>query len=448
VQQPMFRFLQRRPRLALALLPLLSLGAAHADTWLPLRQEYLGLPGDRLGSSIAVGVGVDAQGHAVVNRVYVGAPYSTDGTFAECGSVQVYVPGAGGWAFSENLFATTRQAGAHFGASVASDVGHVLVGAPDYTLSGGANAGYAEFFSDNGADAPALVSVRSIVGTGGNFGSAVAIDSDMAAVARPGPVGGCVDTYHLTNAQDWVAFPAQNEACDAHAGDEMGTSVAILRTSASSFVLVAGAPGEPQNGNALAGGAHVFIPNPNIQAGGFVEVGMLAADSPTVFDFFGSSVGIDDQYIYVGATGRDNGAGRVGSVTIFAPASLIGYDNLAEYFPGAPATIGGQCGTALSVDAARAQFIVGCRNSTGTLAGEGTARVFQRFTFLGSPVWLESVLSFGNQTHGADALGSSVALFDEQAFAGAPNAHTPTSSGNGGWKAFVPDEIFGNGFDP
>jgi hypothetical protein len=331
---------------------------------------------------------------------------------------------------------------------LASDDGHVLVGAPDYTLDSGANAGYAEFFSDNGTGAPALVSVRSIVGHGGNFGNAVAIDSDMAAVGRPGSAGGCVDTYHLTGAQDWVALPAQSEACGAHPGDEMGSSVAILRVSSSSFVLVAGAPGEAQNGNALAGGAHVFIPNPDTQAGGFVEVGALAADSSTVFDFFGSSVGIDNQYIYVGATGRDNGAGRVGSVTIFKAASIIGYDNLAEYFPGAPATIGGQCGTALSVDASHAQFIVGCRNSTGTTAGEGTARIFQRFTFLGSPVWVESVLSFGNQTHGADALGSSVALFDKQAFAGAPDAHIPPSSGNGAWKAFVPDEIFGDGFDP
>jgi hypothetical protein len=440
-------FLNRPRCLALAMLPLLSIGTAHADTWLPLRQEYLGQPGDHLGSSIAIGTGLDAQGHAIVNRVYVGQPYATDGTLAECGSVQVYVPGAGGWSFAKNLFATVRKTGAHFGASLAADAGNIVVGAPDYTLDGGANAGYAEFFSDDGAPSPTIVSTQSIIGTGGNFGHAVAVDATVAAVARPSGVGGCVVAYRYTGSA-WVNFQAQNEVCDGHGGDELGSSVAILRTSASSFLLVAGAPGEPQNGNALAGGAHVYIPNPDTGTGGFVEVGTLAADSPTSFDFFGTSVGIDNQYIYVGATGRDNGAGRVGSVTIFKPASIIGYDNLAEYFPGTPATIGGHCGTALSVDAANAQFILGCRDSTGTVANEGTARIFKRFTFLGSPVWLESVLSFANQPHGADALGSSVALFGNQAFAGAPNAHLPGDSGNGAWKAFVPDAIFADGFDP
>ena len=36
---------------------------------------------------------------------------------------------------------------------------------------------------------------------------------------------------------------------------------------------------------------------------------------------------------------------------------------------------------------------------------EGTARVYRKFLFVGQPVWAESVLSFLNQSHGADRLG-------------------------------------------
>lgn len=448
----MRRLTDRKHRLGLAVLPLLLAGIAHADTWFPLSQQWLGQNGYSLGSSIAVGVGVDAQGRTVANRVYVGQPYASDGTLTECGSVQVYVPGAGGWVPSMTLYASSRQAGAHFGASLAYGSGHLVVGAPDYTINNGSNAGYAEFLFDNGASVPAIVSKRAIVGTGGSFGNAVAVNVDMAAVARVNSVNGCVSTFHFDiGTQTWNNLPSVNDiVCSSNSGAAFGSSVAILRTGSSSFLLVAGAPGETQNANALAGAAHVYIPNPDTGTGGFVEVGTLAADNPTAFDFFGTSVGIDNQYIYVGATGRDNGAGRVGSVTIFKPASIIGYDYLSEYFPGPPATVGGHCGASLSVDAANSQFILGCPDSDDIYYTKaGTARVFRQISFLGQPVWLESVLSYGTQPHGANfSLGRSVAIVGNQAFAGAPNAHVTGQTGNGAWKAFQPDQLFKDGFGP
>jgi hypothetical protein len=162
---------------------------------------------------------------------------------------------------------------------------------------------------------------------------------------------------------------------------------------------------------------------------------------------FGTSVGIDDSFVYVGATGRDNGVGRVGSVTIFRPSFIIGYDYDSEYFPSSPATIGGLCGASLYVDPNNDQFIMGCPNSTGTVAHEGTARVYRQFQFVGQTVWAESVLSFGQQPHGGDALGRSVALAGDHAFVGAPDvSFPPPQTGNGGWKEFQPDLIFRNGF--
>ncbi|MBS0486385.1 MAG: hypothetical protein JSS13_03515, partial [Proteobacteria bacterium] len=95
------------------------------------------------------------------------------------------------------------------------------------------------------------------------------------------------------------------------------------------------------------------------------------------------------------------------------------------------------------------QFIVGCPDSDGVQSKEGNARLYKMFTFLGQPVWLESLLGYGNTFHsGGDSLGASVALFDKEAFVGAPNFHFSGQSGNGTWKAFLPDKIFADGFGP
>jgi hypothetical protein len=438
------------------LLALLA-GGAHADTWVALKQEWLGQNGYHLGSSIAVVKGYDAQSNPIAARLLVGMPYASDGTFAECGAVQVYVPGAGGWVPETTLYSNARRAGAHFGASMAAYAPYVVVGAPDFGGYDGSTpgAGRAEIYQIYGtAGSPDIRFDVGINGSSGsNFGSAVAVNAGVAAVAAVNASAGkgCISTYRYdTGTGTWSNFPATGAAACGSSGAALGSSVGILRTGTDAFLMIAGAPGETQNGNLLAGGAHVFFPNPNQTTGGFLEVGTLAADTPTAFDFFGTSVGIDADYVYVGATGRDNGAGRVGSVTIFKPANILGYDYLSEYFPGAPATIGGHCGAALSVDAANSQFILGCPDSDDPYYTKaGTARVYRRFTFLGQPVWLESVLSYGTQPHNANfSLGRSVAIMGNQAFAGAPNAYVSGQSGNGAWKAFLPDQIFKDGFGP
>ena len=432
---------------------LLGLGlvsSLHAEVWIPRAQQWLGQQGWKLGTSVALRVASD-EGH-VVTRVYVGAPNSPAGALANAGAVLVFDPGPDGCQPVGTLFSPNPQAGAHFGAAIAFSAGNLVVGSPDYNHAAGvgANAGRVEFFSDNGDTPLDIVRLGSRIGNGGNFGSAVAADGDMAAVGIPnaGSTDGCVSGFRFIENTGWVSLPAVENIVCGISGAALGASIAIRRTGENSYLLAAGAPGETQNGNVLAGAAHVFVPNPNTGVGGFLEVGTLAAASPTGFDFFGTSIGINDNFVYVGATGRDNGVGRVGSVTIFKPAFLIGYNRLSEYFPGPPATIGGHCGASLSVDPYdSSQFILGCPDSDGILAGEGTARVYRQFEFLGQTVWAESVLSYGNTLHGADALGKSVTLAGNRAFVGAPNVNfPPPQTGNGGWKEFVPDRIYRDGF--
>ena len=438
---------------------LLALGlclgiSAKAAPWVPLAEDHFGGAGTHLGASFALRTISGSPGRTVV-RLFVGAPYQAAGALAEAGAVLVYVPGPGGWVLDATLRAPTPQAGSHFGASIATGGGsQLVVGAPDYNDVGGigVGAGRVYFFQDTNVAVTNIVLIKSIIGNGGNFGSAVAVDDDMAVVARVNAGGGngCVSGYQYdasTPPATWRNLPANGNTKCGVSGAALGSSIAIRRTGDSSYLMVAGAPGEMQAGQALAGAAHVYLPNPDTTAGGFLEVGTLAASNPAFLDVFGASVGIDANHVYVGGTGRDNGVGRVGSVSIFKPGPVSGYEILDEYFPSPPATIGGHCGASLSVDKYNDQFILGCPDSTGSVANEGTARVYRKFLFVGQPVWAESVLSFLNQSHGADRLGLSVGISGDRAFAGAPDGKLPAQAGNGRWKEFSPDVLFRDGFE-
>jgi hypothetical protein len=432
--------MKAKPARLASVLAVIAWHPAAAETWVPYLQEWLGQSGDHMGRSIAIDG--DASG---VRFVYVGVPDAADGDKAGAGRVDVWQPSAQGVSFVGPIFATLPQAGAHFGASLAARDRQLVVGAPDYNDAGGAGAGagYAELFHNDFAGT--VVSRAAITGNGGNFGSAVAVSATFAAISsvNAGGGNGCVFTYQYTaQTQKWATYPADASSCGS-GGEKLGASVAIFESGPTSFLMAAGAPAATQGANALAGAAHVYFPN----NGAMLEIGTLAAQDPAFLDVFGTSIGIDANHVYVGATGRDNGAGRTGSVSIFKPAFLIGYDFVDEYFPLPPTTIGGHCGASLGVDPVKSGFVLGCPDSDGLVAGEGTARVYRPYEFLGTTVWLEDLLTFGSQPHHADKLGSSVALFGDYAAVGAPDAFVSGQSGDGGFKEFRPNEIFGNGFE-
>jgi len=417
--------------IALLILAATSVPSAHADYWIPFQQEYTGNSGDHEGAAIA----------AFGGYVYVGVPNATVNGYVQAGLVLVFKSSPNGVTLFDSLVSLNGpQNGAHFGASVAARDGNILVGGPDYadTLDSFANAGEIDFFFNDGAK---LVGRNSHAGVANqHLGSAVAVTAHFAATS--GKVAstdnGCVFTWQLGTGNIWEPFPANDVVCGSN-GEQLGDSVALYEDNPTYFVMAAGAPAAT-NVNTLAGLVHVYVPS----GGALSEVGTFGAQSnPAFLDAFGSSVGVDANYFYFGAPGRDNGSGRVGSVSIFSRAGSY----IAEYFPEPPATIGGDCGAALSVDAVASGFVLGCPHSDGIVAGEGTARVYRPIQFVGTTVWVESLLSYYDLPHGADALGSSVAIDGNHAFAGAPNASATGGANNGTFKEFEPDEIFKNGFD-
>ena len=412
-------------------------------------QELVTVPtnsGMHLGASVAYDYALNTDYQAT--RLYVGAPLESAGGLAEAGVVYVFNPSAQGWVYFTTLTANLPKAGAHFGARVASGQGYFVVSAPDYDDAGHPGAGYIEFFRDAGAGG--VSHEQQLIGgsTGNHLGRAIAISGVMAAASYlDSSNAGCVATFRRTQGAvpPWNNFPAtQGFVCGAAAGDVLGASVAILQTGSTTFLAVAGAPGETHNGQAAAGGAHVYAPDPG--GNGLLEVGTLAAQNAALLDSFGTSVGIDAGYVYVGATGRDNGSGRTGSVTIFQPASPIGYNVTTEIFPQAQADTGGLCGAALAVDPVHSQFVLGCPSTDGTVADEGVARVY-RPTAAGSNVWQESVLTFGNLPHGADDMGRSLAILGDSVFAGAP-LRDASATDHGAVEVFAFDDIiFADGFE-
>jgi hypothetical protein len=426
-----------------------------------------GLAPATTGVNFGKSVGVDVHyGPNTVRALYVGAPDANvdylDNIYTHAGAVYIYTPHDGHWQFSSRIHATPPQANAHFGAAVAVQNGIIVVGEPDRNDNGHPGAGMLWFFGDYYSDSPTMTEPvistfgeRSVAFDNAHLGSSVAVSGagnvlggggTWLAGGAPGLQGvGCVYLSRLTD-QPYTngSYSEVTSTCGAASGDAFGASVALLSLGSTQVDVVVGAPGVAQGDQAAAGAAYVYILN----NGGLLDVGDLHADTPHLIDSFGTSVAIDTHRVYVGATGRDNGSGRTGSVSLFNPAFIIGYDFDTEVFPGDGAMPGDLCGASIYLDSATDNgFITGCPGSDGTLVNEGAARIFRQYEFLNTLIWLDDRLVWGGKAHGVDDLGRGVAMVANRAFVGAPNADDAVGVDNGAVEVFEPDSIFHNGFN-
>jgi hypothetical protein len=441
---------------------------AHAGGW--VRTEAItdqGLSAGTTGVNFGRSVAADVHfGPNTIRALYVGAPNESvtylGATYAAAGAVDIYTPHDGHWQFSSRIHSTPPQANAHFGAAVAVQNGIIVVGEPDRSYMGHPGAGMVWFYGDYYFDSPtitepfiATLSERNVSFDNAHLGASVAVGGagnvlggvgTWLAAGAPGLAGlGCVYVSHLSD-QPFTSgsYSEIDSVCGANSGDSFGSSVAVRALSSTQLDLVVGAPGVTQNMQAAAGAAYVYV----LVNGNLTDVGDLHAQNPALIDVFGTSVAIDSHRVYVGATGRDNGAGRTGSVTLFTPAFIIGYDFDVELFPGNGAHAGDLCGASITLDAATdAGFVTGCPGSDGSITNEGAARVYRQYNFLGSLIWLDDLLAWGSAPHGADDLGRGVALVADRAFAGAPLADDAAGANNGAIEEFAPDLIFRAGFD-
>ena len=250
------------------------------------------------------------------------------------------------------LTSPNPQFNGEFGYSVAMSGNVVVVGAPEESVSGYAQAGSAYVFSaQTGALMVHLVDPNSQYY--GEFGYFVAITGSDIVVGGDGntynfnaQTGILTSTQRSPNSQDseaagysvatsgdvvLVGAPFANVSSDAYAGDAnisnaaTGALIATLRSpniqyfgdfgeavATNGNFAVVSAPGETIGGNSSAGRAYVF----SAQNGTLVDT--LASGNPQYNGNFGLSVALSGSVAVVGAPGETvNGEAYAGRVYVF-----------------------------------------------------------------------------------------------------------------------------------
>ena len=439
--------MQMRLGLSMVVAALLSTMTARAQSWQHDQSVTQTSPlagGVLLGSSVAIGR-ANSSGASIGQRnvMLVGAPNATVSGQSEAGAVLVYKKIADTWALHDTLTSNSVQAGAHFGASIATgQLGFYAIGAPDWDSNSITDAGRVEFFRTTGVDSDAFLRNGQLAGGGSRFGNALAIDGEFLAIGSSGSPGlsSCAWAFRasLSSPFNWTFI---DNACRP-AADALGASVAIRQTSTDNFILVAGAPGYANAGFAASGAAFGYT----MSGGALVEFAQFSPPNPAIIDVGATSVAINAvETVFVGATGRDLvGVGRTGSVSVFKELGMPGYQFIQELFPSAPRLAGDLCGASLAVDDDNDRFVLGCPGSDGTTANEGAARLFQQSSL---NVWAQTRLTYQNQLHGSDDLGRAVALVGARVFVGAPRHDVAPDSNHGAVEIFTNDPVFSNGFE-
>lgn len=416
-----------------------------------------GTNGLAFGKAVAADVRADGR----IRALYIGAPNATvtaSGTdYPGAGKVYVLTP-TGGWHVAATIWSWSPQDGAHFGAAVAAHEGVVAIGEPDYDYPGYHDTGAMHVFEDTTRDAPGdadpVMHWRSSsyapVGDDTHFATSVAVGGSTyangvwIASGAPGENAGdgCVRIrYHSSD----VGISGGGITCGAAgSGGRLGASLALYSSSQTFYSLVAGAPAMAQGAQSLAGEAYVYVP----VGGTITKLDTLKAQNPALLDAFGSSVALDATHIYVGGPGRvKNGVGQTGSVSVFVPTGIIGYDFDTELFAGSSAA-GDRCGASLSASYdADGMVAVGCPGWDGLVDNEGSVLVLRESDFLGTPVWSLARLGMGDLPHGGDDLGRDVVLVGDHVYAGAPRHDDAIGMNNGIVRVFARDQIFKDGFD-
>ncbi len=242
---------------------------------------------------------------------------------------------------------------------------------------------------------------------GDRFGLGVAISADRAVVgAREGDSitsnTGAVYIYRREG-HAWV-FEAKIVADDGADGDLFGFSVAI-----DGETIVVGAPGVSGDESVSEGAAYVFVRSGDA----WMQQARLAIAEPMELDGFGTSVGISDDTVIVGAPGIDGlGGADQGSATIFIRSG----DAWSEQAKLLASDAAAADAFAFSVAISGETVLVGARLDNGTAGNDqGSAYVFTR----SGTAWTEQAHLFASDAAAADHFGFAAALRGDTALIGA-----------------------------
>jgi hypothetical protein len=263
-------------------------------------------PFDNFGFSVAV------DGDTAV----VGAPLD-DNLQDDDGSVHVYVRSGTIWTQQAELHAPAGHEDDFFGSSVAIDGDTILVGSPGDENAGvfGQNAGSTHVFvRSGGLWAHQAKLVASDESGGEQFGAAVGLSGDMAAIGAPfdddlGSDSGSMYVFERSG-RVWSQV-AKRRPTDGESFDNFGVAVAI-----DGETILVGSPGDDDQGTD-SGSAYAFTRD-GLRV--WTEQAKLLPESGATFDSFGESIDMSGDVVVIGAPRDDDNGSDSGSVFVFTRA--------------------------------------------------------------------------------------------------------------------------------
>ena len=247
------------------------------------------------------------------DHLIVGAPRDSEGAF-EAGRVHVYARSARTWKLSQTLEAAEPQVAAAYGAAVAVDRRVLAVGSPRRDVAGSQDAGAVDVFEQDGRRwRRAATLTAPVPDTSAWFGSAVAVQGDLLAVGAHGhhAGGSAAGQVHLFRRAAEGGWTLQATLTPPWPGPAwFGYSLALDRDS-----LLVGAPRAERPGRSpgvSAGAAFLF----ERRGAAWIRTGVLAPHLLEAGDGFGVAVAISQEWAVVGATGDDEFGEDAGAVFV------------------------------------------------------------------------------------------------------------------------------------
>jgi len=352
------------------------------------------------------GLAGDAYGFAVAtdgNTSIIGARHDdligAFGSHVRTGSAYVFVRDGSRWNAQAKLVASDPANNVFFGSAVAIEGDIAVVGAPGAYIDGLASAGAAYVFARSGTTwTQGAKLVASDRAASAALGRSVSLSGNTALI------GGSSSAYVFVRGGTVWTEQAKLQPADVSPSDGFGRSVSL-----SSDTAVVGTPYDDDLRGADSGSAYVFVRSGT----SWMQQAKLLATGGATVDWFGRSVAVTGDMAVVGSSRADDLGTDSGSAEVFvrsagvwtSEATLVASDGAA----------GDRFGEAVALSGNIA--VIGAFGHDDPFNGSGAAYVFVR-TLTG---WVEGAKLLASDSEATNWFGRSVSVSGRTAIVGADN---------------------------
>lgn len=315
------------------------------------------------------------------------------------GSVEVYRRVGGQWLQHAKLSSSQPRIDAGFGGAIDRDGDYLVVGARN-DHGPQPNCGAVYVFHYNGTNWTEQAKLTASDATTDDlFGASLSIEGDRIVVGASAEDGnrGAIYVFNR-NGTSWtqVAKLAPNDSDFVR----FGWSVDI-----DGNYIVAGSPSHGVNS---VGAAYIFFFN----GSAWGQQAKLIHSDPSIFEYFGTSVAIDGDYVVVGSPEATTSVGRSGMAYVFQRSGTT----WPQQFQLRPSTFEVSAEFGISVDIHGENIVIGSYKSNNNGIEAGIAFVFTRF----GNVWNQQVKLHALNGQDRSSFGYSVSISSNHILVGAP----------------------------